>query len=70
MEKTDNLLKDIKKNIYEIVKRLASYEKVDATLSEKTLLKVSAYLKMADEALEKGFVEDACKEIDDYFKAN
>lgn len=66
MKNTDSILK----NIYEIVKRLESYKKVDATLSESTILKVSAYLKMADEALEKGFVEDACKEIDDQLKAN
>jgi len=70
MEKTDNLLKDIKKNIYEISNRLESYKKVDATLSEKNLLKTLKYLKKADETLEKGFVEDACKEIDDYFKVN
>ena len=53
-----------------IVDRLNSYKILDATLSENTLMRTNAYLMAADRTLESGFVEDACKEIEDYFKCN
>ena len=53
-----------------IVDRLNSYEMLDATLSENTLMRTNAYLMAADRTLESGFVKDACKEIEDYFKCN
>ena len=53
-----------------IVDRLNSYEMLDATLSENTLMMVNAYLIAADNALESGFVKDACEEIEEYFKEN
>lgn len=48
-----------------INKRIESYEKVDATISNETLTEAIVYLRMADDVLEKGFVNDACKEIED-----
>jgi len=53
-----------------IVDRLNSYKILDATLSENTLMRTNAYLIAADRTLESGFVKDACKEIEDYFKCN
>ena len=48
--------------------KLYQYHTIGATLSEETLMKVNAYLMAAERSLESGFVKDACKEIDDYFK--
>ena len=65
MTQTDkNFLNDVKNKIEEIKTRLESYEKVDATLSNMTLLRTLAHLEHADDALEQGFVKDACEEID------
>ena len=50
-----------------ICTRMASYNKVDATLTEKTLIETLSYLRLADNALEKGFVNDACNEIEQQF---
>ena len=52
------------KTLNEINKRMESYEKVDATISNETLIEAIVYLKMVDDVLEKGFVNDACKEIE------
>ena len=63
----DNI-KQLKKKVADeletICNRMASYNKVDATLTEKTLIETLSYLRLADNALEKGFVKDACDEID------
>ena len=65
MTQTDkNFLNDVKNKIEEIKTRLESYEKVDATLSNTTLLQTLMHLEHADDALERGFVKDACDEID------
>jgi hypothetical protein len=65
MNQTDkNFLNDVKNKIEDIKTRLESYEKVDATLSNMTLLRTLAQLERADEVLEQGFVKDACEEID------
>ena len=62
--KVDAYKKSIVDNLEAITDRFNSYIAVDATLSEKTLMKVNAYLRAADRCLESGFVKDACDEID------
>ena len=70
MTQKDNLLKMVENKINSIKTKLESYKKVDATLSEQTLFETAAYLEMADNKLEKGFVKDACDEIDKALLAN
>lgn len=60
----------ILRDIDEILKNMQAYSKVDATLSETTLLKVSGHIRSAKNALEAGFVKDACDEIEEEFKKN
>lgn len=64
MTQTNKIFKEVKDKLNEIKTRLESYEKVDATLSNTTLLQTLMYLENADDALEQGFVKDACDEID------
>ena len=64
MTQPNKIFKEVKDKLNEINTRLESYEKIDATLSNKTLLRTLAQLERADEALEQGFVKDACEEID------
>ena len=64
MTQTNKIFKEVKDKLNEINTRLESYEKVDATLSNTTLLQTLMYLEHADDALERGFVKDACDEID------
>jgi hypothetical protein len=74
MTQKDKIIFQYKESIADtlekIVDRLNSYEMLDATLSENTLMRTNAYLMAADRTLESGFVKDACKEIEDYFKCN
>ena len=64
MTQTNKIFKEVKDKLNEINTRLESYEKVDATLTNTTLLQTLMYLEHADDALERGFVKDACDEID------
>ena len=64
MTQTNKFFKEVKDKLNEINTRLESYEKVDATLTNTTLLQTLMYLEHADDALERGFVKDACDEID------
>ncbi len=64
MTHTNKIFKEVKDKLNEINTRLESYEKVDATLTNTTLLQTLMYLEHADDALERGFVKDACDEID------
>ena len=64
MTQTNKFFKEVKDKLNEINTRLESYEKVDATLSNTTLLQTLMYLERADDTLERGFVKDACYEID------
>lgn len=64
MTQEDKLLNLIEDKINEIKERVESYKKVNATLSCDTLFRTASYLEMADSVLEKGFVKDACDEID------
>ena len=52
-------------NLESITDQLNIYNTVDATLSEDTLMRVNAYLMAAGRTLEKGFVIDACNEIEE-----
>ena len=64
MTQPNKIFNEVKDKLNEINTRLESYEKVDATLSNTTLLQTLMYLEHADDALERGFVKDACNEID------
>lgn len=64
MTQTNKFFKEVKDKLNEINTRLESCEKVDATLSNTTLLQTLMYLEHADDALERGFVKDVCDEID------
>ena len=64
MTQTNKIFIEVKYKLNEINTRLESYEKVDATLTNTTLLQTLMYLEHADDALERGFVKDACDEID------
>ena len=64
MTQPNKIFHEVKDKLNEINTRLESYEKVDATLSNTTLLQTLMYLEHADDALERGFVKDACNEID------
>ena len=64
MTQTNKIFKEVKDKLNEINTRLESYEKVDATLTNTTLLQTLMYLEHADDELERGFVKDACDEID------
>lgn len=70
MTRKDKLLKEITNKLNSICDNLLAYQKVDATLSEKTLLEIAVHLSIADEKLEKGFVKDSCDEIDNKLKLN
>ena len=48
---------NIIKTLEDITDNLSAYSKVDATLSENTLMKVNAYLMAANRSLESGFVK-------------
>lgn len=61
---------NIIKTLEDITDNLSAYSKVDATLSENTLMKVNAYLMAANRSLESGFVKDACNEINEVLKFN
>lgn len=50
--------------IYSLIDTFNAYSKVDASLSEKTLLNVLASLQEANIHLEKGFINDACEEVE------
>lgn len=66
MEKnhSDYLKKKLKESIEGLSKRLESYENVEATLSNETLLKTLLFVQTADRELEKGFVNDSCNEVE------
>ena len=48
-----------------LVDNLNAYNKVDATVTDDTLLKVDSIVNFANDVLEKGFVEDSCNEIEE-----
>lgn len=50
--------------IYSLLDTFNAYSIVDASLSEKTLLNVLASLQEANMHLEKGFINDACQEVE------
>jgi len=60
----NKLIKNVEDKLESIKNRLESYKKVDATLSDDTLLQISFFLDLAEDSLEDGFVFDACDEID------
>ena len=64
-EKKVNKILDV---IKEIVDNLEAYKKVDATISDETLIMVEAILKFANNQLERGFVISSCDEIDKKLK--
>lgn len=74
MTQKDKRIAQYKIDIFEkldaIRERLNSYDAVGATLSEKTLVGVNTCLLAADKALEYGFVNDACNEIDNALEEN
>jgi Ni,Fe-hydrogenase III component G len=70
MTQKNKIINNINKKIEEIKERLQSYENVDAMLSIETLNKTLYFLEAADNALENGFVKDACNEIDYAFSIN
>ena len=70
MTQKDKLLSLIEDKFNNIKERLESYKKVDATLSCDTLFRTAMYLEMADNALESGFVNDACEEIETLISYN
>jgi hypothetical protein len=57
-------------NLESITDQLNRYNTVGATLSEDTLMRVNAYLMAADRTLEKGFVNDACNEVEEVLILN
>ncbi len=57
-------------NLESITDQLNRYNTVGATLSEDTLMRVNAYLRAADRALESGFVKDACNEVEEVLILN
>ncbi len=63
MTQEDKLINIIENHIKSIKDKLESYKKVDATLSYNTLIETAAYLNVAEEKLESGFIKDACDEI-------
>jgi ribosome-associated translation inhibitor RaiA len=65
MTQENKLKASIRKKLKEIENNLDAYEKVDATLSKKTLSNVEKCLDLADQALEVGFIADACSEIEE-----
>lgn len=67
MTQKDKLLEIVEDKINSIKTKLESYKRVNATLSEQTLFETASYLEMADSKLEKGFIKDACDEIENYF---
>lgn len=70
MTQKDNLILIIEKSIDLLKQRIESYKKVDASLSELTLLKTISYLSMADEVLEKGFIKDSLNEVNNALLVN
>lgn len=70
MTRKDRLLKEITNSLHSICDNLLAYQKVGATLSEKTLLETAVHLSIADEKLENGFVRDACDEIEGKLNSN
>jgi hypothetical protein len=70
MTRKDNLLKEISNKLNSICDNLLAYNKVNATLSEKTLLETLVHLSIADEKLESGFVRDSCNEIEERINLN
>ena len=68
--KNNNIIKKIKDAIKDISTKLESYEKVDATLSNETLVQTLFFLRLSNETLESGFVKDACNEIDNFLSVN
>lgn len=69
-QKNEELIELISKKLNSICDRILSYQKVDATLSDKTLLETLVHLNLADGTLEEGFVKDACNEIDEVIMIN
>ena len=65
MTQKNELIKKIADRLKSISTRLESYKKVDATLSDETLIETDFFLGLAEEVLENGFVQDACDEIDE-----
>ena len=70
MTQRDKLVKEISDKLNSICDKLLAYKKVDATLSDKTLLETAAYLDLAESKLETGFVNDACNEVEEIIKYN
>jgi len=68
MENTGNLNEDLRSTVDNLLgnikSNLEAYKKVDATLSDSTLFNVATHLRMANSALEKGFIKDACDDIE------
>jgi hypothetical protein len=70
MTQRDKLVKEISDKLNSICDKLLAYKKVDATLSDETLLETAAYLDLAESKLETGFVNDACDEVEEIMKYN
>ena len=64
------LFNKVEEKIEEIKKRIESYKKLDASITKYTLMETLNNLEHADNVLEKGFVNDSCKEIDEKLKYN
>lgn len=60
----NDLVKNVEDKLKSISTRLESYKKVDATLSDKTLMQTAFFLDLAEDSLESGFVDDACEEVE------
>ena len=60
----NDLVKNVEDKLKSISTRLESYKKVDATLSDETLMQTEFFLELAEDSLESGFVDDACEEVE------
>lgn len=60
----NDLVKNVEDKLKSISTRLESYKKVDATLSDETLMQTAFFLDLAEDSLESGFVNDACEEVE------
>ena len=70
MDDNVHLKKTIKDRIHSLSELIEACEKVDATMSDETLLSTLAHIDLALETFEKGFVNDACDEIERQIKPN
>jgi hypothetical protein len=64
MENT-KALESVEGKIDAIIGNLKAYKAVDATLSEETLKSVANALETANNVLERGFIGDACDDVEE-----